>query len=83
MSALSRSRELRVAVVFGPGNKVRPVWFDLDRQRHEVRTITNSWRDRRGETQLLHFHVTDDGALYELVFDPDTASWRLLYSEAL
>lgn len=83
MSTVLRPRELRVAVVFGPGNKVRPVWFDLDRQRHEVRTITNSWRDRRGETLLLHFHVTDDGALYELIFNQSDASWRLLHVEAL
>jgi len=78
-----RTPELRVAVVFGPGNKIRPVWFDLNRRRHQVHTITNCWRDRRGDTVLLHFHVTDDGALYELVFNPSASSWQLLRIEAL
>lgn len=74
---------LRVAVVFGPDGRIRPVWFDLDRRRHEVRSITNSWRERRGETPFLHFHVTDDGALYELVFNLGSATWQLSHIEAL
>jgi hypothetical protein len=80
---LPRPHELRVAVVFGPHGKVRPVWFDLGRKRHDVRSITNSWHDRCGEIRLLHFHVTAAGALYELVFNQNEASWQLLHIEAL
>ena len=52
-----------------------PVWFDLKRRKHIIREITNSWRDRRGETVRIHFHVTDEGALYELVYDLGDTSW--------
>lgn len=75
--------DIRVAVIFGPDGRIRPVWFDLNRRRHQVRTVTNSWRDRRGETILLHFHVTDDGALFELTFNTATVTWQLIRIEAL
>jgi hypothetical protein len=77
------STDIRVAVVFGPGMKVRPVWFDLNRRQHTVRQITNSWKDRKGEVSFLHFHVTDDGALYELVCNMSDFTWRLEHIEAL
>jgi hypothetical protein len=75
--------DIRVAVIFDPNGRIRPVWFELKRRRHDVRTITNSWRDRRGETILWHFHVTDDGALFELIFNPSAATWQLLWIEVL
>jgi hypothetical protein len=75
--------DIRVAVIFGPDGHIRPVWFELKRRRHDVRTITNTWRDRRGETIQWHFHVTDDGALFELIFNPSSATWQLLRIEAL
>ena len=75
--------DIRVAVIFGPDGRLRPVWFELNRRRHDVRTITNSWRERRGETVLWHFHVTDDGALFEMIFNPGAATWQLLHIEAL
>jgi hypothetical protein len=77
------SSNTRVAVIFGPEGRFRPVWFELKHRRHDVRTITNSWRERRGETVRWHFHVTDDGALFELIFNPDVATWQLLRIEAL
>lgn len=77
------SSDIRVAVIFGPDRRIRPVWFELERRRHDVRMITNSWQDRRGETILQHFHVTDDGALFELIFNPGSATWQLLRIEAL
>jgi len=76
-------QEIRVAVVFGPGMKLKPVWFELNRRQHVIRTITNSWLERRGETSLLHFHVTDDGALYELIYNMKNAVWKLALVEAL
>ena len=77
------SSDLRVAVIFGPDGQIRPIWFDLHRRRHDVRAITNRWKDRCGETVQWHFHVTDDGALFELIFNPGTARWQLIRIEAL
>ena len=70
-------REIRVGVVHGPGERIVPVWFDLDRRKHTIRQVTNSWRDRQGETVRLHFHVVDDGALFELVYTLPAATWSL------
>ena len=62
---------------------MKPVWFELNRRQHLIREITNSWREKRGETSYLHFHVADDGALYELVYNMADAAWRLELIEAL
>lgn len=75
--------DIRVAVVFGPGLQLRPVWFDLNRKQHVIRQVTNRWLERRGDTPLLHFHVTDDGALYELVYNMKETTWRLTRVAAL
>jgi len=74
---------IRVGVVHGPGAKIQPVWFDLNRRKHCIREITNVWRNRCGEAQLIHFHVTDEGALYELVYNLSTGCWGLLLIEPL
>ena len=74
---------IRVGVIHGPGNRITPVWFDLKHRKHTVREITNSWRDRQGATVRIHFHVTDDGALYELVYDLGSTTWALERIEAL
>lgn len=74
---------IRVGVVHGPGARIRPVWFDLNRRKHKILQITNVWRDRCGETQLIHFHVADEGALYELVYNLTTTIWDLERIEAL
>lgn len=74
---------IRVGVVHGPGEQLRPVWFDLNRRKHSIREITNSWRERRGESLLWHFHVVDEGALYELVYNLADSSWQLQLIEAL
>ena len=74
---------IRVGVIHGPGGRIQPVWFDLHRRQHRVQQVTNSWREKCGETILLHFHVTDEGALYELVYNLTEGSWQLELIEAL
>ncbi len=78
-----RSTDIRVAVVFGPGMRIQPMWFDVNRKQHTIRKITNSWMDKKGETVFMHFHVTDEGALYELVYNMADASWKLEQIEVL
>lgn len=74
---------IRVGVVHGPGGQLRPVWFDLNRRKHSIREVTNCWRERRGTTEWIHFHVTDAGALYELSYNLDSGCWCLQQVEAL
>lgn len=68
---------VRIAVVFEPGKKVRPVWFELNRRQHKIAATTYHWKDAIGSTPLLHYAVTDGEALYELVFNPLDQSWTL------
>jgi len=80
---MQRIREnIRVAVIFGPGNRVRPVWFDWRRRKYEVREITYTWRDRRGEATLLHFAVSSGADLFELSYDTAGQTWELTAVDA-
>ncbi len=76
-------QNIRVGVIHGPGSRIVPVWFDLERRKHSIQQITNSWRERRGDAELIHFHVTDEGALYELVYNLGNGCWQLVLVEAL
>ena len=76
-------RDIRVGVIHGPGRRMTPVWFDQKHRKYAIREITNVWRDRQGEAVRIHFHVTTDGALYELVYDLADTTWTLEQIEAL
>lgn len=72
---------VRIAVVFQPGAKAKPIWFELNRKQHRIIRTTYHWKDRRGDAPLLHWAVvTEDDALYELVFNTLDQSW-LLYPQ--
>lgn len=75
--------DIRVAVIHGPAGSIRPIWFDLNRKQYRIHQITNRWRERRGRNTLLYFHVTDAGALYELVYDLEAGRWSLRRLEVL
>ncbi len=64
-------------MVFEPGKKARPVWFELNRKQHKVTETTYHWQDAIGSTTLLHYAVTDGEALYELIFNLSDQSWTI------
>ncbi|WP_432823094.1 hypothetical protein [Trichloromonas sp.] len=74
---------IRVGAIHGPGSRITPVWFDLNRKKHTIRQITNIWQDKQGAAARIHFYVTDDGALYELVYDLADTTWQLEQIDAL
>ena len=69
--------EIRVAVIFGPGNRVAPVWFDWRRRKHTVKEVTYTWQERQGEKTILRFAVSDGADLYELAYDTASQLWTL------
>ena len=73
---------IRTAVVFTPGQHIRPVWFDWHRRQHRIVQTTYSWQEKKGDTTLLHFSVTDGEALYELVYNTKDQTWLLNGIEA-
>ncbi len=80
---INGSREkLRVAAVFEPGGRLRPVWFEWNRRRHMVRETTYVWKAMRGNAGLIHFAVSDEAGLYELVYNTSDQTWTLAGVEA-
>lgn len=69
--------DIRVAVIFGPGSSIRPVWFDWRRQKHTVREVTYSWQERQGEATVIHFAVSDGANLFELAYNAASRVWSL------
>jgi hypothetical protein len=59
------------------GGKIRPVWFDWQGRRYRVVEITMRWHTKQGRATVDHFGVSDGANLYELVFNHETAVWRL------
>lgn len=68
---------IRVAVVFGPGRTIKPVWFDWKNRKHAVLETTYTWCDLKGEARRLHFAVRDEGGLYQLTYDTNEQTWSL------
>lgn len=68
---------IRIAVVFEPGKKARPVWFELNRRQHKITETTYHWKEQVGAATLLHYAVTDGDALYELIYNSQDQSWLL------
>jgi hypothetical protein len=68
---------IRVAVIHGPGTRLRPVWFDWQKKKHAITEITYHWRHQAGDDSLLHYSVTDGTALYELVYNASQQLWLL------
>ena len=80
---MERIREaIRVAVVFGPGERIRPVWFEWRRRKHTVAETTYQWSDCHGAETCLHFSVSEGEALYELVYYTTAQVWRLVQLQA-
>jgi hypothetical protein len=69
---------IRVAVVFGPGRQIKPVWFEWRRRKHAIQQTTYTWTDQVGDDTRLHFSVSDGEALFELVYSTASQHWTLL-----
>ena len=74
---ISKGNPIRIAVIYEPGKRIRPVWFELNRKQHKVVETTYHWRDMIGEAHYLHYTVTDGEVLYELIFNPHDQTWTL------
>lgn len=74
---------IRVAVVFGPGSTIKPVWFDWKSRKHTILQTTYTWTDMQGTSTRLHFAVKDEGGLYQLTYDTGEQIWSLEGMEGL
>lgn len=66
-----------MAVIFGPGGTIKPVWFEWQRRKHTIIDTTYRFEGRRGESRLLHFTVQGEGGLFELTYNTGDQTWQL------
>ncbi len=71
------AENIKVAAVFAPGSKVKPVWFEWQRRKHAITETSYFWKDRYGDATRLHFAVSDGSNLFELMFDTSDQNWTL------
>lgn len=79
---VARGERVRVAAIFEPGKRLRPVWFERNKRQHKVVETTYSWSDQVGDTQFLHFTVSDGEALFELIYNLKDGAWTLATQES-
>ena len=75
------ANNIRVATIFEPGGRIRPVWFEWNRQRYQVQQTTYRWSEEAGRATILHFAVTDDAGLFELAYNTQNHTWSLRSSD--
>jgi len=80
--AVVRGEKVRVAAIFEPGKRIRPVWFERNRRQHKVVETTYSWSDQAGDARCVHFTVSDGEALFELTYHLKDGSWTLVAQQA-
>ena len=71
-----------VAVVFGGGKKLRPVWFLRNGREHRIKAENAVWTTREGHAVVYHFSVSDGSDLYEICYNTEAMTWRLKGVEA-
>ena len=68
---------IRVAVIFGPGRLIRPVWFEWRKRKHSITETCYMYGGYKGDARLIYFSVRDGQALYELTYNLKEQSWLL------
>lgn len=72
---------IKVGAVFGSEKKIKPVWFTWNRTRYNIKSVTYSWVSKEGSAAIYNFSVTDGKTLYEICYNTETLSWKLLAVE--
>jgi hypothetical protein len=71
------AESVKVAAIFAPGSRIKPVWFEWRRQKHAVTELSYFWKDHEGDAARLHFAVSDGCNLFELIFNLSDQNWTL------
>jgi len=74
---IKASRGIRVAVIYDPERKPRPIWFDLDGEKATVTEVCYFWTSHVGKALINHYSVNTDRGLYELQLNVLEQKWLL------
>ncbi len=69
---------VRVGAVFDKGQAIFPRWFVWHGRKYVIRRVTFSWKVKEGTNFNYHFSVTDGVNLFELCYDPQAFTWKLM-----
>jgi hypothetical protein len=58
--------------------KLIPLQFAWRRQDYSVTRVELAYSGRKGNDKLYYFSVVASGVIYQLIFNSQTLSWRLL-----
>jgi hypothetical protein len=72
---------IAVAVIFSNGS-IKPRYFLWHEKKIVIESVSFMWKTMVGAANLLHFTVTSERTLYELVFDTKALTWKLEQVEA-
>ncbi|MBI2559781.1 MAG: hypothetical protein HYW14_01425 [Planctomycetes bacterium] len=75
------NESVKVAVIFGNGRKIKPVWFEWNGRQHRIQSVTYVWNSKKGKAVIYHFSVTEGENLYELRYNTETSEWELAQVE--
>ena len=70
--------KVRVATIFEPGRRMKPVWFDLDGQQVRITEVCYYWLSSVGTAQIHHYSVNTEVGLFELQFNGLDHSWTVI-----
>lgn len=68
---------VRVAVIYEPERKPRPVWFDLEGEQVKVQEVTYFWEYHEGSALIKQYSVQTEKGLFELKFNTLAQTWEL------
>jgi hypothetical protein len=70
--------KVKVAVVFEPGQPMRPVWFEIaGQERVQVNQVCAMWTSSRGAARIITFEIWDSRERYSLSFDAQALTWSV------
>ena len=73
----SDQRGIRVAVIYEPGRRLKPIWFELRGEQLKILEVCYFWESTLGEAPIFNFSLMTDKGLYELAFNTLKHSWQL------
>ncbi len=72
---------IRVGAVFGLPDRIRPAWFIWKGRKHVIREVTYIWDQKEGNSRIQNFAVSDGANLYQMSYQRDAMTWRLVALE--
>lgn len=68
-------KKIRIAVIFKPGQKPKPIWFEWNNNKVTVEKINMVWQTEQGNTPYYHLSVSTDNGLFELILNKSDLTW--------